>query len=138
MKNFIAFLSAQKDGGLLLFRTMTGIILIAHGVIKIKGDWAVGFFGFVGIPIPSIAGPFVTLLEIGGGAALILGLVTRYLGILYAIQFIVAAYLQWFVLGKGGKGYSGAELELLLLFAGVLLATHGAGKYSLDKALKLE
>ena len=143
MKNLVVFLSSQKDGGLLLTRIMMGVILIAHGWAKFNFGWAIGFFGnTLKFPVPSVLGPFITVLEIGGGAALILGLVTRYLGILYTLQFIVAAYVQWIVFSKGFVFTSlktpGAELELLLLFTGILLATHGAGKYSLDKMLKLE
>ena len=143
MKNLIAFLSSQRDGGLLLTRITMGIILVAHGLGKFSGDMAVGFFGgTLGIPIPSVAGPFITFLEIGGGALLVLGLLTRYLGILFSIEMIVAAYVQWIVFSKGmlftsGKA-PGAELELLLLFTGILLVTHGAGKFSLDRMLKLE
>lgn len=135
MKNLVVFLSSQKDGGLLLFRVIAGIIFVVHGWAKFNGGYAIGFFTKIGMPIPSVAGPFVTFLELGGGAALILGLLTRYLGILYTIQMCVAAYVQW-ILFK--KGFSGAELELLLVFTGILLATHGAGKFSLDRMLKLE
>ncbi len=107
--------------------------MVVHGYAKItKAGWAVGFFGKVGIPIPSVSGPFVTLLETVGGLALIVGLFTRYLGILYAIQFLVAAWVQWFFFSKG---YPGAELELMLLFGGVLLATNGAGAYSLNRKI---
>ena len=143
MKNLVVFLSSQKDGGLLLTRIMMGIILIAHGWAKFNFGWAIGFFGnTLKFPVPSVIGPFITVLEIGGGALLVLGLVTRYLGIVFSIQMIVAAYVQWIVFSKGfiyssGKA-PGAELELLILFTGILLATHGAGKYSLDKVLKLE
>ena len=135
MKNLIAFLSSQRDGGLLLLRVFTGILFIGAGWGKFNGDWAIGFFTKVGIPIPSVAGPFVTVLELGGGAALILGLLTRYLGILFAIELTVATYVQWIVFNKG---FAGARLELLLVFIGILLATHGAGKISLDRMLKLE
>lgn len=140
MKNpivkFSSKLSAQRDTGLLLLRIMMGIILIWSGWVKItKTGWAIGFFDKVGIPIASVSGPFVTLLEGVGGIALILGFLTRILGCLYAIEFVVAAYMQWFAFGKG---YPGAQLELLLLFTAVLLATHGAGKYSLDAKLKLD
>ena len=135
MKNLVVFLSSQKDGGLLLFRVIAGIIFVVHGWAKFNGGYAIGFFTKIGMPIPSVSGPFITALEIGGGVALILGLLTRYLGILYTIQMCVAAYVQW-ILFK--KGFSGAELEMLLVFTGILLATNGAGKYSLDKMLKLE
>ena len=125
----------MKEGGFVLFRVIAGIIFVLHGWAKFNGGFAIGFFTKIGMPIPAVSGPFITALEICGGVALILGLLTRYLGILYTIQMCVAAYVQW-ILFK--KGFSGAELEMLLVFTGILLATNGAGKYSLDKMLKLE
>lgn len=119
----------------MLVRVITGIIFVGAGWSKYNGGWAVGFFTKVNMPIPSISGPFITVLETVGGAALILGLLTRYFGIFFAIQMIVATYVQWSVFNKG---FSGAQLELMLLFTGILVATHGAGKYSLDRMLKLE
>lgn len=136
MQALIAALSAQKDLAYLLVRLMTGIVLTYHGYQKVfvMGlDNVAGFFTKIGIPLPQISGPFIGLLELIGGILLLLGLFTRYLGLIFAIEFIVASYTVWVLLGKG---YGGSELEFMLLFASFLLATHGGGKYSLDRQMK--
>lgn len=133
MARIVMVLSGQASVGLLLVRVMMGIILVFHGYVKvfvIGLPAAQGFFAKVGIFLPQITAPFVSFLELIGGVLLIVGLFTRYLGVLFAIEFVVAAYTQWVT---AGKGYPGAELELLLLICGLLLATHGAGPYSVDR-----
>lgn len=134
MKRLISQLSLQADYGLMAVRVMMGIILTYQGWLKItKAGFAVGFFGKVGIPLATVTGPFISMLEFIGGLALIVGLFTRYLGILYTIQFIVAVYVQWVVLNTG---YMGSRLALLVLFGAVLLATNGGGALSLDRVFK--
>ena len=129
-------MSAQSGVGYALMRIMMAIVLFHHGYQKVfsmgLGSVA-GYFDKIGIPLPQITGPFIGLLELIGGALLFVGLFTRYLGILFAIEFIVAAYAQAVLMNKG---YSGAEIELLILVAGFLFATNGAGKYSLDAVFK--
>jgi putative oxidoreductase len=127
---YVAVLQGQRDPAYTLLRIMTGIVLTYHGyqkifVIGLNG--VAGFFGKIGIPLSQISGPFIGILEFVGGILVILGLFTRLLGALFAIEFIVATYAAWVLLGKG---YGGSELELMLLFANVLIATHGSGRYS--------
>jgi uncharacterized membrane protein YphA (DoxX/SURF4 family) len=74
------------------------------------------------------------LLELIGGIVLFLGIFTRLLAAVFTIEYIVAAYAVWVLMSKG---YAGSELELMLVFACVLLATHGSGRYSLHSALRL-
>lgn len=133
MHSFIVRISAFGDIALAAVRVLLGIILAFHGWQKVMGGYAVGFFGQVGIPLPQVLGPFVSILELVGGLALIAGLFTRYLGVLIAIQFVVATYVQWVVLGKG---YPGAEFELLILAVSLLLATNGGGTLSLDRTVR--
>jgi len=118
--------------GSLVLRLMVAEIVIIAGYKKLF----VGGFGAVinsftkyGIPLPQVLGPFIAILEFAGGIALALGLLTRILGLLYACEFVVAAYTKWVTLGEG---YVGSRLDTLLIAAGLLLATHGAGKFSLD------
>lgn len=136
MRGVISAMSAQSSVGYALVRIMTAIVLFAHGYLKVfsmgLGSVA-GFFEKIGIPLPQITGPFIGLLELIGGALLFVGLFTRYLGALFAIEFIVATYAKWVLMDKG---YSGSELELLIFVAGVLFATNGAGRYSLDAVFK--
>jgi uncharacterized membrane protein YphA (DoxX/SURF4 family) len=64
-----------------------------------------------------------------GGICLALGLGTRYLGVLFACEFVVAAWVKWVPLDQG---YMGSRLDTMLIVVALLLATQGAGKYSLD------
>src|SRR5574341_584433 len=133
MAKLSSLLAGQLDIGYLLVRLAAGIILLLSGYNKIvvMGFGAIGeAFGKMNIVLPSISGPFIGLLEIVGGIGLIAGLFTRLFGLLFAIEFVVATYTTWITLGRG---YSGSRLEIMLLVVGLLLATHGAGKYSVDK-----
>lgn len=130
LKTYVGRLSALGDLALFLLRVIVGVILIHHGYIKLTHGFAIGFFGHIGIPIAPVAGVFITLLEVIGGIFLILGLFTRYLGVLFVIEFIVATYVKWVVMGAH---YGGSELELLILFAAFLFATRGGGNWSVDK-----
>jgi len=136
MNRVASALAAQSSLGYALLRLMVGIVLFYHGYQKVfvmsLGKVA-GFFESIGIFLPQITGPFIGLLELIGGALLFLGLFTRYLSALFAIEFIVATYASWMLMDRG---YGKSELELLLLFAGVLFATNGAGKYSLDAVFR--
>ncbi|HKI99108.1 MAG TPA: DoxX family protein [bacterium] len=133
LKAFVARLSAFGDLALSALRVMLGIIMLIHGYVKVTHGFAIGFFHQIGIPAAQIMGPFISLLELVGGACLIVGLFTRYLGVLYTIEFIVATWVIWVVTGHG---YSGAERELLILFTSILLATNGGGQFSLDKSIR--
>ncbi len=136
MRRFIAPLAAQSHIGYTLIRLMTGFILAFHGYQKVfvmgLGTVA-GFFAKIGIPIPQITGPFIGVLELVGGVLLFFGILTRLLGALFAIEFVVATFAAWVLLGKG---YSGSELELMLLFASILIATNGPGRHAVDVQMK--
>ena len=70
-------------------RIIAGIAFILHGLPKLSGiDKTSGFFGSIGLP-PELALP-IALLEIIGGFALIVGIVTRIASILFIIEMIGA------------------------------------------------
>ncbi|MBI3992861.1 MAG: DoxX family protein [Candidatus Lambdaproteobacteria bacterium] len=133
MNNFLNMLRAQTQNGLSLFRIVTGIIIFMAGYQKV---FVWGFpsvqssFEKMGILLPQVSGPFIGLLELIGGVLLVLGVFTRQLATIYFIEFIVATWVVW-----GGRGFAGARLEIMLLFAFVLLATNGAGALSVDRML---
>ncbi len=135
MHRYMAMVSGHSSLGVAGFRVMMGIIVGIAGYLKFFGYGiakAIENFRGYGIPVPEFFAPFVATLEFAGGILLMLGLFTRYLGTLYAIEFIVAAWVQWIALGRG---YMGARLELMLIMGGVLLATSGGGRYTLDRKL---
>jgi putative oxidoreductase len=132
MQRVVAALAAQSKLGYALVRAFTAVVLFSHGYQKVfhQGLNAVAAsFNELGIFLPRITGPFIGLLELVGGGLLFLGLFTRWLGVLFAIEFTVAAYVEWVL---QNRGFFGSLLELYLLVTALLLATNGAGRYSLD------
>ena len=122
-------LADQQSLALTALRAVMGVILGYAGQLKVfRGDLAVGAFTDLGIPLPWLLGPAVSLLELCGGLALFLGLFTRLLGVLFACEFLVASLLIVNV-----RGMLGARLEYLLVAGAIVLATQGAGALALDR-----
>jgi len=131
MSQVVTVMSRQSQLVQLLVRLAVGAITAQAGYLKVfKGDLARSSFAGYGIPLPEIVGPFVSFLELGGGILLIVGLFTRYLGVLFAIEFIVAAYVTW--IGTG-KGFQPARIDILLVVAALSLAANGGGMFSSDR-----
>ena len=131
MSQFVSAMSRQSQLIQFLLRVLTGVIYAQQGYLKVfSGDFARTNFGKYGIPMPEIMGPFVSVLELGGGIALILGLFSRYLGVVFAIEMSVAAYVQWLVLNNG---FAGARLNMMLILVGLQLAASGPGILALDR-----
>ena len=121
-------------------RLIIGAMMFVHGWQKLTGGPAGfgEFLGSLGLPAPVVLAWAVTLLELVGGALLILGLATRVVAALMILELLGAI-----VLVTGERGLIAAEgvgYERDLAYIAGLLTTLllGPGKPSVDHALGLE
>lgn len=126
-----------RDIFLLIARIILGGVLIAHGWQKLN-EWTIAgtasSFQEMGVPSPEISAQIATWFEIGGGAALILGLLVRLVG---PVLFVQMAGAAWFAHRDSGIFVSdgGWEFVAVIGAAGLALAAAGAGRVSLDHLL---
>ncbi len=126
-------LNSLQPLGLLALRVALGLIFFSHGYPKLahQGGGMQAFFVQHGLP-----GYFVYIsgvLEVFGGLLLVLGLFTRGVALLLAIEMGVAI---WKVHSSGSYlAVHNYEFPLAMLTACFALATVGAGAISLDYPL---
>lgn len=120
-----------------VLRVVVGFLFAAHGWQKFN-EWTIAgttaAFGDMGIPMSEIAAPVIATLELVGGIALILGLLTRPVAVLLTLDMLGALILVHISAGVfvANNGY---ELVLLLGAAALALALVGPGRASFDYAL---
>ncbi|MCR9071551.1 MAG: DoxX family protein [Alphaproteobacteria bacterium] len=116
----------------LLLRVTLGVAFLAHGFLKVfvfSIPGTVGFFESIGYP--GFFAYLVILAEIGGGAALILGVYTRLIALLL-VPVMIGALIQhagngWLFSSQGG-GWEFPAMWTALLF---VQAGLGNGAYAL-------
>jgi putative oxidoreductase len=88
--------STARDALLLVARVLLGIVLIAHGWQKLAiyglGGTA-GSFAQMGVPLPAVSAVFAAVVELVGGAALLLGAATVVAGALVVLDMLGAFLL---------------------------------------------
>lgn len=121
--------SARASAGLLVLRLVAGLGLIAHGLPKLASP-----FGWMG-PEAWAPGPLqalAVLSEVGGGAAIVLGLLTPLASLGVLATMAVAA---WSHISRGdpfvGRGGS-YESALVYAAIAVLLIAAGPGRHAVD------
>ncbi len=142
---FESYFMSPSAWGLLILRLATGITFIVHGWMKLNPNGAVkgptGFAGWLkqmGVPLASVFGWIVPLLETAGAVLLILGLGTQLLAIGFAIDMAVAILLvkrQMMNAAFMDQKVQGWEFEFALMAQAFALLFAGAGSISLDYAL---
>ncbi len=126
--------SAPRDLALLLARIGLGVVFVAHGWQKLNTnglDATKAGFDKMGVPAPALSAYYATFVELLGGVALILGVLTPLVGLLLFLD--MAGAFAFVHIGKGVfVSEGGYELVLALGLGGLLLAVFGAGKLSVD------
>lgn len=136
-------LASYSNWAALPLRAVLGATFIAHGRPKLYGA-AGGKFGdglreveamlrAQGTPQPRLMARLVTLVEIGGGFALLFGFATRLFALLLAATMVVAIVQVKFKQGFVG----GYEFDLNLFAALLALAITGGGPLSADRLVGL-
>jgi putative oxidoreductase len=117
--------------GVTTVRVAMAIILIVSGWKKVTGGMAAVtvLFDKVGMPLPGVTGPFIAGFELIGGLLLLLGLAGRWLGLLIAIEFVVAT----FYVKLPGAGWDPSRIDVMLLAGGILLFLAGSGRAAIDE-----
>lgn len=127
---------------LLAFRVLVGGVMIAHGYGHIfrggKIEGTAGWFESLGMRPGIVHAWLASLSELGGGALLVLGLLTplgagAVIGVM-VVAWITAHRTNGFFIFNEGQGW---EYVAVLTGCGLVLATRGPGEWSLDNALDL-
>jgi putative oxidoreductase len=126
-------IAPRVAAGLLVLRLALGITMLAHGYQKL---FVFGFAGItsgftqMGIPMPGIIAPLITLIEFFGGIAMVIGLLSRLVGLGFAIDMLGALTFVHFK--NGFFMPTGFELVFVLLGMSVAVALAGPGALSID------
>jgi uncharacterized membrane protein YphA (DoxX/SURF4 family) len=128
-------LARLADSALLLLRWVTGAFLVyqSHDNV-ISAERMAEFQKFLvqfDFPLPGLMAPLCVYAQFLCGLAFMLGLLTRWAGLVTAFVFVVAVWMvHW------PQDFVGWWPALILIFLGLLFATRGAGRYSLDHRIE--
>lgn len=89
---FAKLLHTHASPSTILIRLMVGSVFLSEGIQKFLYPEALGAGRFlrIGIPAPEVMGPFVGVVEIAGGALVLLGLFTRPASLVLFVNISVA------------------------------------------------
>ncbi|MGZ8335864.1 MAG: DoxX family protein [Allosphingosinicella sp.] len=125
-------LARLGDVGLLLLRSVTGAFLVwqSHDNVfsAARMDEFEHFLAQFNFVAPEVMAPLCVWGQFLCGIALILGLLTRWAGLVTTFVFLVAVWMvHW------PQDFPGWWPALILVFLGILFATVGGGRYALDE-----
>ena len=128
MRKLLFLSEAQRfsDFTLLLLRVFVGLFLIWGVWANVMGARPTGE-----LTAPLLYAKVSVFAQLAVGVGFVLGLFTRWAGIICALNFVVAI-----VLVDRFGGFRGVFPSGVLVAIGLYLATHGAGRFSLDAALR--
>lgn len=129
------FMARFENATLALLRVMAGLMFMQHGAQKMFGVLG-GWRGEPGATAPLLSqSGLAGVLEVSGGALIVLGLFTRPVAFLLSGMMAVAYFQShapdgfWPIVNRG-------ELAALYCFVFFFFSARGAGPYSIDAALE--
>ena len=127
--------AGHADLGLLLLRIATGLFLVYQSHDNVfsaaRMDEFVKFLTQFGFVMPELMAPLSVYAQFAAGIGFILGLFTRWLGLITCVNFIVAL---WMVDSQGP--FPGWWPAGVLIFLGLYFGLRGSGRYGLDPLLE--
>ena len=127
--------ATQSDLGKLVLRLALGILILLHGIAKLKGGTA-GIVGMVeGAGLPGVLGYAVLIGEVLAPLMVIAGFHARIGAALIALNMLVAIALAHMgeLATLNDQGGWALELQGMFLFTAVALVLMGPGRYSINQ-----
>ncbi|MGH9023871.1 MAG: DoxX family protein [Acidimicrobiia bacterium] len=130
-------LAPFRDVPLLAARVAVGIVFMAHGWQKLVTnglDATTAGFTRGGVPVPRLSALYSGVVELVGGACLVVGLLLPVVGLLLFLD--MAGAFVFIHVGNGLMSSEGGfEFVMVLGTTSLLLAFIGAGPFSIDRLL---
>ncbi len=138
MRSDLLFLPGNArfaDLGLLLLRLATGAFLIFQSHDNVfnaeRMDEFVKFLTQFRFVQPELMAPLSVYAQFAAGIAFVLGLLTRWFGLITAFNFIVAvSMVHW------NDPVPGIWPAAILIFLGLYFGLRGSGRYGLDALIE--
>jgi putative oxidoreductase len=122
--------------GLMILRVVLGIAFLIHGWSKFSGgvEGVAGFFTSLNIPAPSLFAYIVSIVELVGGALLIVGFLTHIASILLFVDMLGAILFAFWMRGQPlvENGAISWEKEAVFAAAALCIFLAGPGIWSID------
>jgi putative oxidoreductase len=130
----------RKDEVILASRVLLMLLFLITGWDKLTGfSSTVGYMAAGGVPLPAIATIIAIVMELLAGLALVIGLYTRPLALLFAVYTLATALIGhhfWTMAGVERMASVINFYKNVSIIGGLLLLyVTGAGKYSVDHKL---
>ena len=121
----------HADLGLLLLRCATGAFLVYQSHDNVfsaaRMDEFVKFLTHFKFAMPELMAPLSVYAQFAAGIAFILGLFTRWAGLITAFNFVVAVWMVHWT-----DPVPGIWPAAILIFLGLYFGLRGSGRYGLD------
>jgi putative oxidoreductase len=128
--------TTNQDLGKLVLRLTIGVLMLLHGIAKIRGGVGPieGMLQGAGLPAALAYGAYVG--EVLAPIAMIVGFQTRIAAILVAVNMLFAiglAHMAQIAQLNAQSGGWAIETQGLFLFGAIAVALLGAGRFSVDR-----